>query len=159
MSLQLQGARSSSRAHGGECSPAGGCWDELAPLTVLGFLGPICHLLQFPGACQEWEHREIHPHQLLDIPGSSGRGWRCPWRGLGSSGQPWCLSAACRLSGPAHLLPDMLPITVARQAHVSCPSSSSRDNVLVLSTSGLHCCLPCQSQAGPCALSQIRQPL
>lgn len=35
---------------------------------------------------------------------------------------------------------------------ISCPSSSSRDNVLVPSTSGLHCCLSCQGQAGPCAL-------
>lgn len=83
--------------------PAWGCWDEL---TLLGFLGPICHLLQSPGACEEWEHRGIHPHRALDMAGSRGRGWGVP-------GGDWAPLPTCP-SSTRHV-----PIRVGRQAHAS----------------------------------------
>lgn len=105
----------------GSAARLGGCWDELAPLRAdrSGVSGSHLSSPAVSGGLSGEGAQGDHPHQVPYIPGSRGRGWRCLWRGLGSSGQPWCLSAACRLSGPAHLLPGMLPITVVRQAHAS----------------------------------------
>lgn len=118
MPLQLQEAQSSSRASGGECSPAG---------EMLGRAGtPRADHSGVPGShlsspAVSWGLSGVGAQGDPFSPGPSycwkqGKGMEVSLEG---TGQPWFLSAACRLSGPACLLPGMQKTTVVRQACVS----------------------------------------